>query len=342
MTSTREGVKASPKKGRSLAAIKAWKTIRMKKIERLKKENKQIEFYLFDENMSKVSYGKFKINPPIIKCSKLTSLKNGGVGKELSDGWAINYAIGCTYACRFCYVDNIHKRFSVRHGDLVNRSWGMYFLIPENIDEAMEATPWWKWKGKEIMMSSTHDPYLPQLYSITRKILERSLPYGVKYLIQTRSTLVAKDLDLLSKYKDQIRLQVSIASLDEKFGRTIEPRAPSPLARFEVLREAKEAGLVTGVIVAPIFPKKDWRRDVQVILEKAAEYKVDQVFGEALHIRGMNLEYIREVLLKTKDYLELFETLSPQRLYIFDKIAGRWFNALLRTYNLNGKWWFAC
>ena len=341
MTLTRERVKVSEKGARSFAALKAWKTIRMNKIERLKKENKQIEFYLFDANMSKVSYGNFKINPPMIKCSKLTSVENGGVGKELSDGWAINYAIGCTYACRFCYVDNIHKRFSLQHSDLVNRSWGMYFLIPENIDQAMKATTWWKWKGKEVMMSSTHDPYLPQLYPITRRILEKSLPYGVKYLIQTRSTLVIKDLDLLSRYRDQIRLQLSIASLDEKFSRIIEPRAPSPAARFEVLKEAKKAGLTTGIIVAPIFPKKDWRRDIQEILEKAAEYNVDQIYGEALHIRGMNLEYIKEALLEAKEYPELFETLNPEALYTFDKIAGRWFNALLKALNLKGKWWFA-
>jgi len=169
---------------RSIAAIKAWKTIKIKKITKFKSENKQLDFYLFDVNVKNVSYGKFRINSPLIKSSKLTSLENGGVGKELSDGWAINYAIGCTYACRFCYVDNIHKRFSTKYGEEVNRSWGMYLLIPENIEQAINETEWWKWRGKEVMMSSTHDPCLPQLYSITKRILEKSLPHGVKYLIQ--------------------------------------------------------------------------------------------------------------------------------------------------------------
>jgi len=342
MTLADEYVDAARKdlNSRSSAAIKAWETIRMKKAAKLRNENKQIDFYLFDVNMDEVSYGKFRINPPIIKSSRLTSLEHGGVGKELSDGWAINYAIGCTHACRFCYVDNIHKRFSLRHGDLVNRSWGMYLLTPENIDEAIEKTEWWRWKGKEVMMSSTHDPYLPQLYPITRKILEKSLPYGVKYLIQTRSTLVAKDLSRLSRYRDQIRLQVSIATLDEKFAEIIEPRVPSPMARFEILKEAKDSGLTTGIIVAPVFPKKDWRKDIQEILEKAAEYKVDQVYGEALHVRGLNLEYIKEAVLEAREYLELFGTLNPSSLHRFDKNAGRWFNVLLKTYNLEGRWWY--
>ena len=312
----------------------------MNEITKLESKNKRIEFYLFDIDMNKVSYGKFRMKLPLIKSSKLTSLEHGGVGKELSDGWAINYAIGCTHACRFCYVDNIHKRFSTRYSNLVNRPWGMYLLIPENIEDVIEKTEWWKWKGKEVMMSSTHDPYLPQLYHITRKILEKSLPYGVRYLIQTRSTLVTKDVSLLSEYKDQIRLQVSIATLDEKFAKIIEPRVPSPTARFEILKKAKDAGLTTGIIVAPVFPKKDWRKDVEKILEKAAELKVDNVYGEALHIRGLNINYIKEAIANEKEYSDMSESLSLLALNSFDNQAGRWFNGLLRMYNLKGRWWY--
>ncbi|MEM2180947.1 MAG: radical SAM protein, partial [Nitrososphaeria archaeon] len=131
------------KDSRVAAALKAWNTIRMKKMAKLMRENRPIDFYLFDVNVDRVSYGSYRINPPLIKASRLTSVGNGGVGKELSDGWAINYAVGCTHACRFCYVDNIHKRFSIRYGDLVNRSWGMYLMVPENIEEAIEKTGWW-------------------------------------------------------------------------------------------------------------------------------------------------------------------------------------------------------
>jgi DNA repair photolyase len=64
---------------------------------------------MFTQDKSKVSYGYYEIKPPLIKPSALTASKSG---KELSDGYALNYAIGCTHACRFCYVDAIHKRFT--------------------------------------------------------------------------------------------------------------------------------------------------------------------------------------------------------------------------------------
>ena len=87
------------------------------------------------------------------------------------------------------------------------RAWGNYFLLPSNIDDAIEKTPWAKWKGIEVMMSSTHDPYLPNLTNITHKILEKGLPEGVKFCIQTRSPLIERDFPLLIKYKNQVRIQ---------------------------------------------------------------------------------------------------------------------------------------
>ena len=53
----------------------------------------------FDKNSSKIAYGQYNIGVPLIKPSKLTYVEKGGIGKELSDGWAINYAVGCTHAC---------------------------------------------------------------------------------------------------------------------------------------------------------------------------------------------------------------------------------------------------
>ncbi|AON96457.1 radical SAM protein [Acidianus two-tailed virus 2] len=293
-----------------------------------------LDTFTFNKDVRKVSFGEYDIRPPLIKPSKLTYVENGGVGKELSDGWALNFAIGCIHACPFCYVDNIHKRFTfTRVGDVVQRPWGMYFLKPRNIDETIKKTPWKRWKGKLVMMSSTHDPYLPQLYPIPRKILEKALPAGVKFLIQTRSVLVTKDLDLLSRYKDQVILQVSIATLKEKFASIIEPRAPPPKARLEVLRKAKEVGLKAGVIVAPVFPpnkvREDVKEDLEMIMKELADIGVDQVFGEMLHERGMNMEYIESLL---------WENVKIDKE--LDEELGKMFTELLSKYHLRGKWWY--
>lgn len=296
----------------------------------------------FNKDMRYVSYGIYRIKPPLIKPSKLTAREKGGVGKELSDGWALNFAIGCTHACRFCYVDSIHKRFTMyrlpEKADIITRSWGMYLLIPtpESMEEAIRQTEWHKWEGKEVMLSSTHDPYLPELARYARRILEHSLPYGIHYLIQTRSVLVRNDLPLLEQYREQVRLQVSIMP-NESIARQLEARVPSRRARLNLLKSAKKRGLTTGAIIAPILPLKGWLDDLEHIMSELADIGVDMVYGELLHVRGSNLNYIEEAGVEVKG--KGIRRRKGKELQL-DTYVGKCFNALLRKYGLNGQYWY--
>ena len=316
------------------AALKAWRTIREKKRRALAKGAKSLlEFK--DETLflpPGVASGKFRITAPLIKNSKLTKVSKGGVGKELSDGWALNFAIGCTFGCRFCYVDEIHKKWgSRRAGNIVYNDWGFYLSLPDNLAEAIEETKWSRWKGEEVMLSSTHDPYLPQLHKWTRKILERALSEGVRFCIQTRSPLVEQDFNLLRQYRRQVRLQVSIATYDLAFCRMIEPRVVPPRRRMEILLKARDWDLTTGIIIAPIFPplaaRRDVVRDVDAIVADLEEATPNHIYGESLHLRGINQAYVEQAVAE------------PLRLNGFDKEAQTLFNLVLRKHGLKGTWW---
>jgi DNA repair photolyase len=246
------------------------------------------------ENISlpaEVYFSRYKVRPPLIKPSKIYEM----------GGWVINFAVGCTFGCKFCYVDNIHKKFSKeRIGNIVMREWGYYFLVPENMEEAIRMTRWEKWRGKKVMMSSTHDAYLPQLYRWARKILEKALPAGVGINILTRSPLVERDFDLLEKFREQVSVSVSIATMDQALSRIIEPRAVSPIRRLDIIRKAKERGIRTGIHIAPIMPPNRLRKDIEKDLEELArhisETKPDYVSAEALHARGINILYLEQAI----------------------------------------------
>ncbi len=278
--------------------------------------------------------GNYEASIPLVRASRLTTRDNGGVGKQLSDGYSINFGVGCSHGCSFCYVDEIHKRFGLqRYGDAVLERWGDYMLIPSNLEEAIEGTPWERWAGKEAMMSSTHDPYLPVLAPWARRILEKALPAGVRVCLQTRSFLVVKDLDLLVQYRDQVRLQVSIATMSRELARMVERRVPSPESRIEVLRRARAAGLNTGVILAPIFPpvavRPDVVQDIREMAETLKEVRPDHIYGESLHVRGQNLRLIEEDL--------------GERVRVtpgFDRGISKVFRAELKRVGLTGTWWY--
>lgn len=316
------------------AAFKAWRTMRVRNREMAAKGT--IPLLQFSEDLLTlppgVVGGHYVLRPPLVKGSKLTYVEKGGVGKQLSDGWAINFAIGCTFGCKFCYVDEIHKKFGFRRaGSAVYNEWGFYFLVPQNMGEVIEQTDWSKWRGEEVMLSSTHDPYLPQLRRWTRKILEVALPAGVKFCIQTRSPLVERDFDILGEFKSQVRVQVSIATLNPALARMVETRVVDPERRMETLRKAKEFKLNTGVIIAPVFPSVRVRRNVRADLEAIAlelsEIRPTHIFGESLHVRGINLAYV--------------ENAAGEKLNLvgFDRVAEKMFHEVLGAYNLKGIWW---
>lgn len=280
-----------------------------------------------------VMEGSYRCTVPLIRPSKLTTKARGGVGKNLSEGWNLNFAVGCTHACPFCYVDPIHKRFGqARYGSLVREKWGDYFLVPGNLDEAIEDTRWDRWRGKEVMMSSTHDPYLPKLAAAARSILEHALPAGVRLCIQTRSFLVTKDLDYIAEYPELVRLQVSIATLNRELARLIEPRVPPPEARIEVLRRAKERGIRIGVILAPIMPgvhvRPDVRKDLSAMALALVGLRPDHIYGESMHVRGENVRLVEE---------KIQQEMPPSDG--FDRRCARWFQEELSAVGLHGTWW---
>jgi len=308
-----------------------WRTIRNKNIEELQVKYDDIKVYdTYCRDI--IKNGNYRISPPLIKPSKLASKEKGGVGKDLSEGWGLNFSIGCAHGCIFCYANQIHKR---RLGKLLSGiPWGKYLFVPENFDEAIAKTPWKKWEGKEVLMSATHDPYLPQLYGYARKILETALPHGVRFCIQTRSPYVLRDLDILENYKDQIRIQVSIATFNSRLYKTIEPCVVSPRDRLKIIEEFKERNIKTGVIIAPIFPpnelRPDFLEDLTGIFETLTEVRPDHVFGEILHMRGSNMRLIET---------SLGEKFSKAKLNEFDEIAGKTFKKLVSKYDLEGDWW---
>jgi DNA repair photolyase len=316
------------------AALKAWRTIRARK--RLSRAEGTVSLLEFNNRTVSLPPGvrtsTYKINAPLIKNSKLTYVSKGGVGKQLSDGWALNFAIGCTFGCRFCYVDEIHKKWGERRaGNIVYRDWGYYFSVPENLADAIEETDWMKWKGEEVMLSSTHDPYLPQLHEWTRKMLEAALPNGVRFCIQTRSPLVEGDFDLLQNYRQQIRLQVSIATYSNELSRAIEPRVVPPRRRMEIIEKAREFKIPTGIIIAPVFPscklREDVAADLDTIVRDLVVARPRYIFGESVHVRGINQAYSEHAIGE------------PLNLEGFDSRAAVLFYSSLRKHKLKGTWW---
>lgn len=112
-----------------------------------------------------------------------------------------------------------------------------------------------------VYMSSSTDPYLPQeaTLRVTRGLLEAMLDRPPDLLVvQTRSPLVARDLDLLVDLSARCALWLSMTvetDLDPVPGL---PRHATPIARrLEVVATFRRAGVRTQAAVSPVLPIGD-------------------------------------------------------------------------------------
>ena len=106
---------------------------------------------------------------------------------------------------------------------------------------------------------------------VTREILEVLARCRHPVTVITKSALVLRDLDLLADLaRDGLAgVGVSITTLDVELKRVMEPQAASPRARLEAVRRLNEAGVPTGVMVAPVIPALT-DHEMEAILEAAA------------------------------------------------------------------------
>ena len=126
---------------------------------------------------------------------------------------------------------------------------------------------------KIIAIGTNTDPYQPieRRFKIMRRILEVLERAGHPVGIVTKSTLVLRDLDILTRMakRDLVKVAISVTTLDAKLARTMEPRAPTPPRRLDALRQLVKAGVPASALVAPVIPALN-DAEIERILEAVA------------------------------------------------------------------------
>ena len=105
---------------------------------------------------------------------------------------------------------------------------------------------------------SMSDPYNPleKNLLLTRHALELINAYEFGVGIATKSSLITRDIDILSDIKrfSPIILKVTITTFDDDLCKKIEPNVSSSSERFNAVKKLSEAGLFTGILLMPILP----------------------------------------------------------------------------------------
>lgn len=212
------------------------------------------------------------------------NVKNMLVKSNLpSADYVINPFIGCFHGCVYCYAEFMKRFFPYPE------KWGDFIVIKEyqqniNIKNL---------NGKTVLISSVTDAYNPYniKYNVTKKILIELLKTDANVEILTKSKFVLNDIEIIKKFKN-IKIGISLNTLDDNFRKIIEPNASSINERIETLNELKKHGISTYVFISPIFPQIT---DCEEIINCIFKY-CDTFYLENLNLRGNYKQIVLDLI----------------------------------------------
>lgn len=210
---------------------------------------------------------------------------------------------GCSHFCLYCYATAyIGRRPSTPKKNFIERlMYDVKYVINPKY---------------HVDMSTSSDPYPPEEanYRLTRTALTILVEHGIKVLIITKGSLVARDADVMKR--GRVAVTMTITTMDAGLASKLEPGAPPPRERVEALRRLSKKGVPVGLRLDPVIPLlTDDEHTVREVLEAAREAGVGFVVTSTYKARPDNLKRMMEA---------------------FPDLAGKWY----RLYVKEGRWMY--
>ena len=177
------------------------------------------------------------------------------------------------------------------------------------------------WQRETVALGTNTDPYqrAEGRYKLMPGIIDALVEAETPFSILTKGALLRRDLDRLSAAAERVRVgvAVSIALADEELHDSVEPGAPTPRARIDLVRAIRDAGLPCGVMVAPVLP---WLTDTEEQLEelfaRLADAGATGVTPLVLHLRPGTKQWFMQWLAREHpELVRRYESLYGRGAY---------------------------
>jgi DNA repair photolyase len=174
--------------------------------------------------------------------------------------FSLNPYVGCAFGdnggCPFCYVRAMPVSQSIKRG------WGSWVIAKINLPQllarelkSLENAD--KLHKAAVFMSTATDPYqgIERRLAVTRGALAAFAERQPRrILVQTRSPLVERDIDLLQQLGARVIASITVETDKELVRRVFTPTSPSISRRLECARRLREAGIFTQIAISPMLP----------------------------------------------------------------------------------------
>lgn len=187
---------------------------------------------------------------------------------------------GCGHRCVYCYITSyVPRAFQSRVKE---------FTLLQLEKELNKLD-----RGKPVSIANSSDPYTPEEAQslLMREALPLFIRNGFKLLIVTKSDLVARDIDILSK--GRVCVSVTVTTLNGRVAKRLEPFAPHPVSRLRALEALSRAGIPTMIRLDPLIPGvNDDSNSIRAVLKAASAAGVRQVTASTYKAKPDNFKRV--------------------------------------------------
>lgn len=184
---------------------------------------------------------------------------------------SINPYRGCEHGCIYCYARPSHAWLNLSPGlDFETR-----LIARPGIAQVLESElrrP--AYKVAPVAIGTNTDPYQPieREHRLMREVLQVLSAFRHPVWITTRGTLVERDIDLIAPLAAQglAAVSISVTTLDPDLARRMEPRAPAPARRLQMIQALASAGIPVRVQVSPLIPALT-DHELEAVMEAARD-----------------------------------------------------------------------
>lgn len=226
------------------------------------------------------------------------SIITRNVSPDIGFDRSINPYRGCEHGCSYCFARPTHAYLGHSAGIDFERDIYIKVNAPDLLRRELANQ---RYKAKPIAIGTNTDPYQPleRKYKLMRGILKVLLDARHPVTIVTKSALIVRDLDLLTKLNKLglVNVGISVTSMDHKLSRFMEPRASTPARRLEAIKLLSEAGIPTRIMAAPMIPAVN-DSELERILDAGAAQGAKAASMIMVRLPGEVRDIFREWLLQ--------------------------------------------
>lgn len=204
----------------------------------------------------------------------------------------MNIYKGCSHGCIYC--DSRSSCYGIETFSNV--------AVKENALEIIRDDLRRKVKKGVVATGSMSDPYNPleQKLLLTRHSLELINAFDFGVSIATKSSLVCRDIDVLSDIKEHspVIIKVTVTTADNDLCKIIEPNVDTSIKRLEAVKKLSDNGIYAGILFMPILPFiNDTKENILKITELAREYDARFIYPAfGVTLRDRQREYFFQKL----------------------------------------------